>query len=80
MPVAKARSFFGNHSATDLMEAGKLPASPSPRAKRTTPKPRGVRAKAWAIVARLQKTMAAANPSRVPNRSRSPPTTSMPRA
>ena len=25
MPVASARSFLGNHSATVLMEAGKLP-------------------------------------------------------
>src|SRR4051812_13044754 len=31
MPVAKARSFFGNHSPTVLMAAGKLPDSPEPR-------------------------------------------------
>ncbi len=30
MPVAKARSFLGNHSATVLMAAGKLPDSPMP--------------------------------------------------
>ena len=30
MPVANARSRFGNHSATDLIAAGKLPASPRP--------------------------------------------------
>ena len=35
MPVAKARSRLGNHSATVLMEAGKLPASPTPNALRT---------------------------------------------
>jgi len=28
IPVAKALSFFGNHSATVLMAAGKLPDSP----------------------------------------------------
>jgi hypothetical protein len=33
-PVASARSFLGNHSATALIEAGKLPASPSPSANR----------------------------------------------
>ena len=35
MPVARARSRLGNHSATVLMEAGKLPASPMPKALRT---------------------------------------------
>ncbi len=39
MPVAKARSLLGNHSATVLMEAGKLPASPRPRKKRARAKP-----------------------------------------
>ena len=39
-PVAKARSFFGNHSATDLIAAGKLAASPRPSAKRAAPKPK----------------------------------------
>src|SRR5436190_9554973 len=39
MPVASARSFFGNHSATVLIEAGKLPASPSPSRNLTTIKP-----------------------------------------
>ena len=39
IPVAKARSRFGNHSATALMEAGKLPASPKPRRRRATMKP-----------------------------------------
>src|SRR4029077_9992871 len=34
MPGAIARSFFGNHSATALIEPGKLPASPMPRLKR----------------------------------------------
>src|SRR6185369_3258984 len=39
IPVASARSFFGNHSATVLIEAGKFPASPSPNANRTTINP-----------------------------------------
>src|SRR5260370_38468366 len=34
MPVARARSFLGNHSATLLMLAGKTPASPEPRGTR----------------------------------------------
>src|SRR3954462_13776499 len=38
-PVAKARSFLGNHSATALMAAGKLPASPRPSMARQKPKP-----------------------------------------
>jgi len=33
--VARARSRRGNHSVTVLMEAGKLPASPMPKALRT---------------------------------------------
>src|SRR5688572_13660690 len=39
MPVASARSFRGNHSATALMAAGKLPASPMPKANRASAKP-----------------------------------------
>ena len=38
-PVASARSFFGNHSAVALIEAGKLPASPSASANRARLKP-----------------------------------------
>src|SRR5437762_11644243 len=45
-PVAKARSFFGNHSATALMAAGKLPASPRPSMPRQKPKPTADRARA----------------------------------
>src|SRR5436190_21907319 len=51
IPVASARSFFGNHSATVLIAAGKLPASPRPRKNRATPKPRTVVASAWPIAA-----------------------------
>src|SRR6476469_1787709 len=38
-PVANARSRRGNHSATVLIAAGKLPDSPSPSRKRTARKP-----------------------------------------
>ena len=34
IPVASARSFFGNHSAVTLIAAGKLPASPNPSKSR----------------------------------------------
>src|SRR5882672_3626156 len=42
MPVASARSFLGNHSATVLIEAGKAPASPRPRANRASASPMAV--------------------------------------
>ena len=45
IPVAKARSFFGNHSETLLVAAGKLPDSPKPRTKRQAPKLKGLRMK-----------------------------------
>src|SRR5204862_3723847 len=67
MPVASARSFFGNHSATVLIEAGKLPASPRPSEKRATPKPKAERASAWHIAATDQKPTANEKPLRVPN-------------
>src|SRR5918994_6181341 len=38
-PVANARSFSGNHSATVLIAAGKLPASPMPSANRAAMNP-----------------------------------------
>ena len=80
MPVANARSFLGNHSATVLMEAGKLAASPRPRAKRAIPKPRAERAAAWNMAATLQRVIARAKPRRVPIRSSRRPVTSSPRA
>src|SRR5438874_12866835 len=55
MPVARARSRLGNHSATDLIAAGKLPASAKPRAKRALEKPKTERTKAWATAAALQR-------------------------
>ena len=60
IPVASARSFFGNHSATVLMLAGKTPDSPKPNADRATIKLVKELAKACPMEARLQKTMASA--------------------
>ena len=53
IPVARARSFFGNHSATVLMLAGKTPASPKPRAERAITKLVKLFPRAWPIEARL---------------------------
>ena len=69
IPVASARSFFGNHSETVLMQAGKFPASPRPRAKRAPAKPQKERAAAWAMAAMLQSPTAHASPVRVPSTS-----------
>src|SRR5450432_2997280 len=52
-PVAKARSRFGNHSATVLMAAGKFPAWPSPNRKRAQPKPNADVASPWIMAAML---------------------------
>src|SRR5688572_33093426 len=51
IPVAVARSFFGNHSAVVLIAAGKFPASPMPSAKRAAMKLYVPRAKACAAAA-----------------------------
>src|SRR5215207_2310094 len=60
IPVAKARSFFGNHSAVALMAPGKLPDSPKPSAARAIEKPFAVLASACDIAARLHVTIATA--------------------
>src|ERR1700719_1548167 len=60
IPVAKERSFLGNHSATHLMLAGKTPASPKPSAERAAAKVTKEPAAACAMEARLQKTIASA--------------------
>jgi len=39
IPMASDRSFFGNHSATVLMLAGKIPASPNPNDARAIANP-----------------------------------------
>ena len=56
-PVAKLRSFRGNHSATVLMAAGKLPASPRPRRKRDTDMPPTELTRPWPAAATLQPAM-----------------------
>ena len=67
MPVASARSRLGNHSATVLMEAGKLAASPMPKMLRTIMCMTARRpTKALAMPKIDQMTRASARPSLVP--------------
>src|ERR1700740_2820217 len=79
-PVASALSFLGNHSATHLMLAGNTPASPNPNIARAIANAKKELAAACAIDARLQKTIDTAYPMRVPKRSVSRPTQSIPNA
>ena len=58
IPVARARSFFGNHSATALMLAGKTAASPNPRVSREIAKLVRELPSAVPMDARLQNTIA----------------------
>src|SRR5207237_2333939 len=60
IPVASARSFFGNHSATALILAGNIAASPKPRIQRATAKLASELHRAVPIEARLQKIIASA--------------------
>src|SRR5260370_40826550 len=78
MPVASARSFFGNHSAIVLMEAGKLPASPKPTAKPAVPKPKAEPPNEWQIAPADQKTMAKEKALAWPNPTLTPPTAASP--
>src|SRR5215470_15710052 len=78
IPVANARSFRGNHSATVLMQAGKFPASPSPSAKRAPAKPTTEVTAAWAIAAILQNRTESEKPFLVPNQSITRPAISKP--
>ena len=55
--VAKARSVFGNHNATALIAAGKLPPSLTPRNTRAAKKPLTEPTSAWLIAAMLHRTM-----------------------
>src|ERR1017187_274091 len=68
-PVASARSPLGNHSATVLMQAGKLAASPMPRKNIAKPKVSTEVAAPGDMAAMLQSTMAMASPLRVPSQS-----------
>src|SRR4051795_6691584 len=65
MPVASARSLFGNHSATVLIDAGKLAASPTPSMKRASPNVTADRAAAVAMAASDHHATAIARPSLV---------------
>src|SRR5512140_2930002 len=80
MPKASARSFFGNHSATALLLAGKTPDSPSPSEERAKIKLSSDRQAPVAIEARLQTTITSEYPLRVPSRSTTLPITSKPTA
>src|SRR2546428_320097 len=80
MPAARARSRFGNHSATVLIAPGKLADSPSPSSARAAENPAVVRAKAWPIAATLHATTATAKPRRTPTRSNSLPAARNPKA
>src|ERR1019366_5525844 len=64
IPVACARSLRGNHSATVLMEAGKVAASPNPSRVRATPNVNAVVAHACAMAATLHTIIAIAKPMR----------------
>src|ERR1700723_72060 len=69
IPVASARSFFGNHSATAFTEAGQLAASPAPRKNRAIQNWNTVRHIAWPIAADAHTTTATAKHNRPPRRS-----------
>ncbi|SAK46126.1 hypothetical protein AWB80_01003 [Caballeronia pedi] len=60
MPVARARSLRGNHSAVVLIAAGKLPPSPMPSNARTIAKPITEPTAACSIAAILHTNMASA--------------------
>lgn len=58
IPVAKARSFFGNHSATVFIADGKFPDSVKPRNERATINPKVLLTKACPIAAKLHVSVA----------------------
>src|SRR5205823_7399226 len=80
MPVASARSHFGNHSATVLIAAGKLPDSPSPSPNRAAPNVTALFARPCDIAATLHTATASAYPLRVPSVSISRPANASPSA
>ena len=80
IPVAKALSFFGNHSATVLIAAGKFPDSPNPRAALAIPKPKVVLTIPCRQAAILQKIIEILKPILVPILSIILPNTSKPKA
>src|SRR5258707_6090533 len=72
IPVDKARSFFGNHSATALMLAGKTAASPKPRAIRENAKHRQGLPNAGPIQGKVQETIRTALTNFLPRPSDTP--------
>ena len=78
-PVASARSFLGNHSATVLTAAGKFPASPMPRMIRITTNPATVATRPCDMAATFHTRNVIASPTRVPTRSMNRPTNIIPR-
>ena len=80
IPVASARSRRGNHSATVLMQAGKLAASPRPRRNMAIANVTTENAAPGSMAATLQMAMAIAKALRVPSLSVNPPATIMPMA
>jgi hypothetical protein len=78
IPVARALSFFGNHSATVFMAAGKFPASLTPRKPLQNPKPNAPLARAWPIAAMLHNMTETPYPILVPNLSIRRPAMTMP--
>ena len=80
IPVASARSSFGNHSPTLLIEPGKLADSPNPSIPRAAAKAAVVRANAVLIAATLQRITAVAKPRRTPTRSSQRPAIRKPKA
>src|SRR5579862_7797136 len=66
IPVARARSFRGNHSVTVLMLAGNAADSPRPKAARANVKLKIEVQAACAMAATLQKTIERPYPMRVP--------------
>ena len=78
IPKANALSFLGNHSAIDLLAAGKLPASLIPRKPLQNPKPHTPLARACPIAAMLHKMTETPYPILVPNLSISLPAKNIP--
>src|SRR6202030_4551883 len=67
--VAKVRSFFGNQSATVLIDDGKLPASLMPKQRRAMKNPLTLETSACPLAARLHPVIEMAYPILVPKRS-----------
>src|ERR1700675_5170556 len=78
--VANVRSFFGNQSATVLIDDGKLPASLIPKQRRATKNPLTLETSACPMAARLHPVIETAYPIFVPKRSTKYPKSNPPTA